>query len=130
MPEKRTANAPVPPAENAARDLLFDLLDLDVDTLADLATITGAGGEELARVFGGIRLDAPLLGARDVHGGVKGLEDGPYLQSGNSHGLLRDESPVERDSNGSYKQEQIGNAAAIEPSGSIPAPEQDSVRCR
>src|SRR4030095_2364173 len=76
-----------------------DALDLDIDALADLAAITGAGGEQLVGLFGGVSFDAPLLGARDVDGGVVGLQRGPVFgplfESGNSHGLLRDESPVE-----------------------------------
>src|SRR5262249_37175676 len=65
--------------------------DLDIDALADLAAITGAGSEQLAGVLGGHRLDAPLLHTRDVHGRMEDLERGPLFQfqGGNSHGWLR-----------------------------------------
>src|SRR5258706_363884 len=44
----------------------------------------------------GLRFDAPLLDARDLHGRVVNLELGLQLESGNSHGLLRTESPAKR----------------------------------
>src|SRR5262249_27605880 len=56
--------------------LLFDALNLDVDALADLTAITGPGSEQFMCLFGGLRFDAPLFDARDLHGGVVSLEDG------------------------------------------------------
>src|SRR5262249_60136324 len=67
----------------------------DMAALADLAAVAGAGGEQLLRVLCGICLDAPLLGAGDLHGGVEGLERGPLFERGNRHGLLLDESPLQ-----------------------------------
>jgi len=45
----------------------------------------------------GFSFNAPLLRARarDVHGGVEGLEPGFLFWSGNSHGVLRDESHLD-----------------------------------
>ena len=68
---------------------IFDPFDLDIDALADLAALTGARREQVARLLGRLRLDAPLFGARDVHSGVIGLERGFEFEGGNSHGLLR-----------------------------------------
>src|SRR6266566_7365038 len=96
MAEKRTANACCSTRGTCDTRLLFDPIDLDVDALADLAAVTGAGSEQLARVLGGLRFDAPLLHAGDVHRGMEGLEHGPLFESGNSHELLRDESVLQR----------------------------------
>jgi hypothetical protein len=68
---------------------IFDALDFNIDALADLAPITGAGGQELARFFRSLGLDAPFLHASDVHGRVEGLERGLLFEGGNGHGLLQ-----------------------------------------
>jgi hypothetical protein len=82
----------------ATRNLVFDGLDFDIDALADLASVTGTGGQQLARFFRGLGFDAPLLHACDVHGRVEGLERGLLFEGGNGHRLLRDESPQDKDS--------------------------------
>src|SRR5207244_7687137 len=81
MAEKRTANACCSTRGTCGTRLLFDPIDVDVDALADLAAVTGAGSEQLARVLGGLRFDAPLLHAGDVHRGMEGLEHGPLFRS-------------------------------------------------
>jgi hypothetical protein len=96
--------APCPRIEENVADRLnvagsiFDRLHFDIDALADLAPITNAGGEQLARFFRGLGLDAPLLHACDLHGRVKGLERGLRFEGGNGHGRLRDESHADKDS--------------------------------
>src|SRR6266567_886202 len=110
MAEKRTANACCSTRGTCDTRLLFDQIDVDVDALADLAAVTGAGSEQLARVLGGLRFDAPLLHAGDVHRGMEGLEHGPLFESGNSHGFAPDESLHAAESSRTCRREQIGNA--------------------
>jgi len=60
----------------ACRSSLFDLLDFNVYTVTDLTAIAMTGGQQLPRFFRRFSLDAPLLHACDVHGGLEGLERG------------------------------------------------------
>src|SRR5262249_39423010 len=90
----RTSGGTRPRAAADASGLIFDALTLDVDALPDLTAIPGPGSEQFARLFRRLRFDAPLFDARDLHGRVISLELGLQLESGNSHGLLRIESPA------------------------------------
>ena len=66
---KRTRNVRSCEAQSSTRST-------SIFTVANLAPITGAGREQLACFFRGLSFNAPWLCARDVHGGVEGLEYG------------------------------------------------------
>src|SRR5215813_2024007 len=127
IPEKRTRNPSVPIACGRS---IFDPVDLDIDALANLAAVTGARREQVARLLGRLRLDTPLFGARDVHSGVVGLERGFEFEGGNSHGLLRANHPVERSLARCAGENKSATQARSAINASIPAPEQDSVASR
>src|SRR5215471_588611 len=65
--EKNPHNAAVPIADHSS---VFDGVDFDIYTLANLAPITGAGSEQFARLFDGLSLHAPFWLRNDGRRGI------------------------------------------------------------
>jgi hypothetical protein len=66
---RRSASVPV-----AGGSSVFDVLDFEIQTVADLAPITHTCSQQFARLFRGLSFNAPFFRTRDVHGRVEGPE--------------------------------------------------------
>jgi hypothetical protein len=68
---KRVSNLSASSASAKAASVVEKAVDLDMNTFTGRAPVTGAGGQERARMRRRLSFDAPLLDPCDQHPGVK-----------------------------------------------------------
>jgi hypothetical protein len=60
----------------AARSIVEDVVDYDVDAVSQMTPVPLSRGQKLTGLVGAFGLHAPFLGARHVQGGVERLQLG------------------------------------------------------